>query len=300
MAYNTSTTPGSFSPEEDDHFHLAKQVTQPNHIVDVTNGSQTTHSAPTLAQPAQIRPVAKFPLLTLPQKQLANEVDLDELPNPPQMPEETDNQTAKPQWQRWLTIGLLLSLCLALFLIWQPGSTTSNTLPPSKQQDISKSTDPKKNTENSSTGATLQVYAVGAVKKPGIYTLAMGSRVYHLLAAAGGPLPNANLVALNLAAPLTDGEEIYIAKVGETLPSNVGGTPTTKGTSTSNNTDTTQIVNINTASEDEMRQVLHVSSTTAKNIINYRTQHGPYTSVDQLLQVISNDIYKRIKDMVTV
>lgn len=294
---HTSTTPESFSPEEDAHFHLAKQVTQPYHVVNLTDDSQSTHTTPTLAQSAHIRLAAKVPLLTLPQKQPANEANLDEVPIPLQESDVADSQPTKPHWQRWLTVGLLLSLGLALFLIWQPGTTTSNASPPSKQQDISKSADAKENTGNSSTGATLQVYAVGAVKKPGIYTLATGSRVYHLLAAAGGPLPNANLVALNLAALLTDGQEVYVAKIGETLPSNVGGTPTAKGTPTSNGT---EIVNINTASEDEMRQILHVSSTTAKNIINYRTQHGPYTSVDQLLQVISDDIYKRIKDMVTV
>ena len=53
-------------------------------------------------------------------------------------------------------------------------------------------------------------------------------------------------------------------------------------------------------SADEMRQNLHLSSTTANAIVNYRLQHGDYTSVDQLLQVVSKTIYDKIKDLVTV
>ncbi|HEV2580643.1 MAG TPA: helix-hairpin-helix domain-containing protein, partial [Ktedonobacteraceae bacterium] len=61
-----------------------------------------------------------------------------------------------------------------------------------------------------------------------------------------------------------------------------------------------QLININTASSTDMRTVLHISSTTAQNIINYRTQHGPYTSIDQLLQVVSQQIFSKIKGQVTV
>lgn len=57
---------------------------------------------------------------------------------------------------------------------------------------------------------------------------------------------------------------------------------------------------MNTATLDQMRQDLHVSSATAQKIIDYRTQHGPYTSVDQLLQVVSRSIYDKIKNSVTV
>ena len=59
-------------------------------------------------------------------------------------------------------------------------------------------------------------------------------------------------------------------------------------------------VNINTASVAEMHQNLHISSTTAQNIVNYRQQHGPYTSIDQLQQVVSKSIYEKIKNLVTI
>lgn len=295
------TTSGSFSAKDTIREHLEKQTTQPYPIEDLPR----FHLARQATQP-QSR--IDLPRLSLPYKSPAVVEDtIDADPIQSVEPNKTDNKRTAPLWQRLLAVGLLLILSIALYFIWRPTAPTSNTPPTFSKQDLSTSATKKEQAGNgegvSSSSATLQVYAVGAVKKPGVYVLAAGSRIYHLLAAAGGPLPNANLVALNLAAPLTDGEEVYVAKVGEAQPSNVGGTPTTKGsssTSTTDGTDTTQRVNINTASEDEMRQILHVSSTTAKNIINYRTQHGPFTSVEQLLQVISEAIYKRIKDMVTV
>lgn len=112
-------------------------------------------------------------------------------------------------------------------------------------------------------------------------------------------MPDANLVALNMAAPLTDGQEVYVISNGEIPPTYQGGVPgpgSTSGTATASG----QLININTASLDEMRSALHISSTTAQNIVNYRTQHGPFTSVDQLLQVVSKSIYDKIKGSVTV
>jgi competence protein ComEA len=146
---------------------------------------------------------------------------------------------------------------------------------------------------------TIQVYIVGAVKRPGVYTLDANARIYQLLKAAGGPQANANLVAINLAAALKDGEEVYIPVIGETTPANNSGivsndTPTAIAGSSG------QLVNVNTASATELRQQLHISTQTADKIITYRTQHGPYTSIAQLANVVSKSIYDKIKDKVTV
>src|ERR1019366_2607246 len=148
----------------------------------------------------------------------------------------------------------------------------------------------------------IQVYVVGAVKKPGVYTLEANARVYALLQAAGGPLPTANLVALNLAAPLSDGQEVYVAQVGETAPAPTSTTAGTSTTTASTNATGTPgaLININTASATDMRTALHISSTTAQKIITYRLQHGSFTSVEELLQVVSQALYKKIKDQVKI
>lgn len=205
-------------------------------------------------------------------------------------------------------VALLLSilLVLALYLTWHIATPTAAS-PTVTQQAYSGAATLQSSPINSSSptatsdsSGTIQVYIVGAVKHPGVYRLPANARVYLLVQAAGGALPGANLVALNLAARLTDGQEVYVLSVGETPPANY-----TDGSSGSAGTPSPtlasgQLVNINTASETEMRQTLHVSATTAQKIITYRTQHGLYTEVDQLLQVISQSIYDRIKSMVTI
>ena len=138
------------------------------------------------------------------------------------------------------------------------------------------------------------------MKHPGVFTLPADARVYQLLQAAGGPLPKANLVALNLAARLTDGQEVYVTVIGETPPTYVGGVPEPgTGTGGSGTDQTSSLININTASADELRQGLHISSTTAQAIVNFRLQHGSFTSVDELSQVVSKSIYDKIKGLVT-
>lgn len=135
-----------------------------------------------------------------------------------------------------------------------------------------------------SPNATIQAYVMGAVRTPGVYTLAQGARVHDLIAAAGGALPTADLTRVNLASPVGDGQSIYVPQVGEQVPLELGGK-----------------LDINLATAQQMHDALNISLTTARRIVDYRTQHGNFTAVSQLLLVpISKTIYDRIKDLVTV
>jgi len=212
----------------------------------------------------------------------------------------------KKSWVlRVVAIMIILAVPLALYLIWRPAPFVSSS-PVITSQNFSGATPKVSSNEGStatdatgnSTGA-IQAYIVGAVEHPGVYTLPANARVYQLLQAAGGPSPNADLVALNLATKLNDGQEVYVTAIGESPPSGVSG-PSTSSSSSTASAQGQQLVNINTASADEMEQQLHISSKTAQTIINYRQQHGPFTSVSQLSQVVSKSIYDKIKNEVTV
>lgn len=213
--------------------------------------------------------------------------------------------TRKKKILRISVLLLSVLLLLAIYFTWHSATSTAAS-PTVTQQALSGAVRAQSTAAgggattqiSDSSEGTIQVYVIGAIRHPGVYTLPVGARVYQLIQVAGGALPTANLVALNLAARLSDGQEVYVLSIGETLPdgynpagTDTGGTPAAAPG---------QPVNINTASESEMRQVLRISATTAQKIIAYRTQHGAYTSVDQLLQVISKSIYDRIKTMVTV
>ena len=194
-------------------------------------------------------------------------------------------------------VASLLTLLLAgaIVGIWFVAPTTSSSSPSTTITQQSFGPSSQTPGTGTPTGGALHVYVIGSVRHPGVYTLPAGARVYQLLQAAGGALPQADLVSLNLAAPLTDGQEVYVLATGESPPTYLGGVPGpgANGTAT---TQSGQLVNINTATSDQMRTLLHVSSTTAQNIISGR----PYTSVDQLLKVVSRSIYDKIKNSVTV
>jgi competence protein ComEA len=238
---------------------------------------------------------------------------------PAVVPAENAVLSRKNRLLRGIAVALCLLAAVALFTVWRttmPSAASSVV----SQQNLSNTaslqstsiapTSSSSSTNSNSNTDTIQVYVLGDVKHPGVYSLPTDARVYQLLQAAGGPLPNADLVSLDLAAKLSDGQEVYVLKMGETAPANLAlATPSTSSSSGSSNTTNSGSgnptspglpININTATATEMRTALHVSSVTAQKIITYRTQHGSYTSIDQLLQVISKSIYNRIKSMVTV
>jgi competence protein ComEA len=153
------------------------------------------------------------------------------------------------------------------------------------------------------------VHVAGAVRSPGVQHLPGGARVVDAVDAAGGANPDADLARINLAAPLQDGQQIYVPRVGETPPTPVGGSGGTSssvsggsGSSSSTGSATGQPVNINTASADELDTLPGVGPTTAEAIIAYREQNGPFTSVDQLLDVrgIGDAKLEQLRNLVTI
>jgi competence protein ComEA len=142
------------------------------------------------------------------------------------------------------------------------------------------------------------VDVAGWVRKPGVYEFATGQRVIDAVDAAGGARPGADLTSLNLAAPLIDGTQILVPKAGSaevgagtgtTIPGADGGAGGT-------------IVNVNTASATELETLSGIGEVIAAAIVDYRTQNGPFTSVDQLEDVsgIGPATMEEIRDSVTV
>jgi len=124
--------------------------------------------------------------------------------------------------------------------------------------------------------APVVVQAAGAIAHPGVYTLAAGARVNDLVAAAGGLAPDADADQVLLAAVLTDGERVYVPRVGETPPPAPGGSGGTSSASSRGPVD------LNTASESELESLPGIGPTLAQAIIDYRTTHGRFASVDEL------------------
>jgi competence protein ComEA len=144
--------------------------------------------------------------------------------------------------------------------------------------------------------APVLVDVAGWVRRPGVYRLPAGARVIDAIEAAGGARPGAELQALNLAAPLVDGTQILVPRPGETpplpAPPAVAGSGAVPGA----------LVNVNTATAAELETLPGIGEVTAQAIIDHRTEHGPFASVDQLLDVtgIGDVTLENIRDLVTV
>jgi competence protein ComEA len=113
------------------------------------------------------------------------------------------------------------------------------------------------------------VHVVGAVRSPGLYRLRDGSRIADAVARAGGATGEADLALVNLAAPLSDGQQVVVPQ--RTAD---GGEP--EGPAGSG------VVHLNTATLEELDALPGVGPVTAQKIIEYREQHGAIASVDEL------------------
>jgi competence ComEA-like helix-hairpin-helix protein len=136
----------------------------------------------------------------------------------------------------------------------------------------------------SGANATMKAFVLGAVAQPGVYALSSDARVEDLVRAAGGLLPDADVARVDLAAHVVDGQQVYVPRVGEIVGPAVGA-----------------LVNINSATAEEMHNALGISLIIAQRIVAYRVGHGNFTAVSQLLLVpISRATYDRIRYLVTV
>ena len=139
--------------------------------------------------------------------------------------------------------------------------------------------------------ATVTVHAAGAVVSPGIYTVPPSARVADVITAAGGSLPEADLDRVNLAERVADGERVYVPRRGEPDPAGGGASGTgaslagTGAASGGTGPTAAAPLDLNTATADQLDTLPGVGPATAQAIITYRTRHGRFRSVTELLEV---------------
>ncbi len=145
------------------------------------------------------------------------------------------------------------------------------------------------------------VDVTGKVRKPGIVSLRQGSRVADAIEAAGGPRSKrVDLRALNLARVLVDGEQIIVGLPdvsGATAPPATGATSTTPGSESP-----AAPINLNTATLEQLETLPGVGPVTGQAIVDWRTEHGQFTSIDELLEVdgIGEVTLEDLRELVSV
>lgn len=176
--------------------------------------------------------------------------------------------------------------------------STSRSTPPSQLSSVS-------SVKSEAQEEEWVVYITGSVKKPGVYRIPVGSRIYQALDATGGFAVEADQEAVNLAAMLQDGAHIRFPAKGEIVspqempvgplqPISNAGSITLKASE--------KLININMGNLEELEKLPGVGPKTAQAIINYRDKNGAYKRTEDLLLVrgIGPAKYDAVKNLVTV
>ena len=144
--------------------------------------------------------------------------------------------------------------------------------------------------------APYLVHVAGQVRHPGVVRLDAGARVQDAVDAAGGLTAQADTTRVNLARPVADGERLWVPRPGEEVPEvsdAVGGSPgagggagggASGGGGGAGGADLTQI-NLNTADQAALEELPGVGPVTAGAIVAWRTDHGQFSTVEELLEV---------------
>lgn len=154
------------------------------------------------------------------------------------------------------------------------------------------------------TRAPIAVHVIGAVPRPGLYEFAEGARVQDAIDAAGGLLAGGDTTSINLAALLEDGQQLNIPfKAGQEPDPLQTQMPFLPGaTATDEPSEDIELININTASVEELDSLPGIGPTIAQRIIDYRDENGLFQTIEDIMNVsgVGPSTFDQIKDLITV
>ena len=145
------------------------------------------------------------------------------------------------------------------------------------------------------------MHVVGQVLRPGLVRLRPGARVADAIAAAGGARSGADLTALNLARPVVDGEQVHVPKPGEAVSAAPSAPPSPSGAAGAGSIPA-QVVDLNTADAVALDTLPGVGPVLAQRILDWRSEHGRFSSVDELGEVsgIGDKLMSQLRSRVRV
>ncbi|MBD3689109.1 ComEA family DNA-binding protein [Nanchangia anserum] len=218
----------------------------------------------------------------------------------------TPGGDAESQRWRWTpapwSVAVLLAALVVVAIAAGLAHSTTPVSSPRTAPTVARSPSPASvSTPAGTPGAAtdvLVVHVVGHVRTPGLVKLPDGARVADAVASAGGPTESADLSQINLARPLTDGEQLRVAGIGEEpLAPDQPGAPAGAASAGEGGA-----VNLNTADLAALETLPGIGPALAQRIIDHREENGRFTSVDDLTQVsgIGTKTLDRLRDKVCV
>jgi competence protein ComEA len=196
-----------------------------------------------------------------------------------------------------LAIVAALAVLVTIFTLVrdQPAPVMSAKLSPVEKASTASPRSSASPGQSTNPDRPVVVSVVGLVHTPGLVTLAPGARIADALQAAGGAVNGADTIGLNMARPLGDGEQIVVGlapvagqptALGSSVAS--GSTPTSKAPPPGSGpvkSKAAQVIDLNTATVQELDALPGVGPITASAIVAWRQANGKFTSVDQLADV---------------
>lgn len=194
-----------------------------------------------------------------------------------------DRLSGLPYWQIAVLVVVIAGALVGGYFILRPAPRPAGVFR-SLEEETAVDAGERKRSE-------LTVHVAGSVSHPGVVLLAEGDRVIDAIAAAGGPLPEADLERLNLAQVVQDGQKITVPVKGEGENTQTGATDSTG-----------ERINLNTSSRRELEELPGIGPTLAERIIAYREKKGGFSSVEELKQVsgIGEKKFEEIRDLVEI
>ena len=187
----------------------------------------------------------------------------------------------------------LVGVCLALAVLALLGQRLAHAGAASEPEVVAAELEP---VAEAPARSVLVVHVVGEVRRPGLYRLRDGARIADAVHRAGGALRDADLAAVNLAAPLVDGIQVLVpSRVAAGAVAPAGGAGSAGGGAAGG------LVSLSSATVEELDELPGVGPITAQKIIDYRTEHGPFASVDDLDAVpgIGPTRIEQLRELVT-
>lgn len=182
---------------------------------------------------------------------------------------------------------------------------------PIEQQDLSVTTDTDTSTDDerqsnaldsltTSNPTPVVIYVTGAVKNPGVVELNSSQRLKDAIELVGGFTEDADIGSINLAEFVKDEQHYVVTKIGETPSPQTVSSNT--GTTTPNTANNNALININTATKEELKSLNGIGDALSQRIIDFREQNGAFSDIESIKNVsgIGEKKFEGIKDYITV
>ncbi len=192
-----------------------------------------------------------------------------------------------------------IAVAVSLFAPWGKSTPITSAKPTSLDRAFDESSSQQMESDDVTSSFSDEgtwVHVVGEVRAPGLYFVALGSRVVDAIMAAGGLTAQADECAINLARPVSDGEQLVIStRAGDAA--GCGAVPATGGSGGG----ASAPISLSRADLTVLDSLPGIGPTLAQRIIDWRTANGGFTSVDQLNDVsgIGDKLFATLQPLVT-